>query len=200
MTTPALDANLREAFGRVTYSHKTHEKMIDQLSARVDKWKTARLVLVSLTTGGIFTTIFNLLGLGAAGQIVAAVTSTASLGLAIYQWSFSHERVIQEHRKAANKLWVVREQYCNLITDLVDGSIRDEEARQKRDELTLRLETIYGEAPQTNSDAYEDARRALRLNEEMTFAADEVDLLLPTALRRNQTVDQLDASVPPQHN
>ena len=189
MSVEALDASLREAFGRVVYSHKTHLKEVEQLNESLDRWKWARLILLSLTTGGVIT---NLVHETFVVSVFTALSSSLSLALLIYQLSFNHERAIQDHRRAATRLWGIREEYENLIADIKDGGLTEEAARSKRDDITKRLQDIYAECPDTHYKAYEAARRALKINEDMTFSAEEVDRFLPVALRRPPTREPLD--------
>jgi hypothetical protein len=177
----ALDASLREAFGRVVYSHTTHVKMINQLNTAIHRWRWAQIVILSLTTGGVITNLFQ--GTVWVG-ILAAIGSALSLAMIIYQLSFNYERAVQEHRRAATRLWGIREEYENLIADLQDAGINPEAARAKRDEITRRLQEIYTECPDTTTSAFKAARRALKWSDEMTFSNEEVDQFLPEALRR----------------
>ena len=64
------------------------------------------------------------------------------------------------------------------------GSLSD--IQHKRDVLTDKLKEIYANSPRTTEAAYKKARKALNLQEEMTFLDAEVDAFLPQALRRTQ--------------
>jgi hypothetical protein len=120
---------------------------------------------------------------------LTVVVSALALALAIYQMSFNPEHEILEHRKTANKLWRLREEFANLIGDIKDGALPDEEIRQRRDDLTAQLTQVYADAPPTTSKDYARARTALGIEEEMTFSKEEIDRLLPAELR--------DISTPP---
>jgi len=65
------------------------------------------------------------------------------------------------------------------LTHSVDLKI----AREKRDNLQYELNQIYMSAPRTFKQAYEVARKGLKLNEELTFSEEELDKLLPEKLR-----------------
>ena len=60
-----------------------------------------------------------------------------------------------------------------------------EVVRQKRDDLHQQSSAIYEKAPRTITQAYKQVQKALKFNEELTFSDDEIDLLLPKRLRRN---------------
>ena len=72
----------------------------------------------------------------------------------------------------------------SLITDLKMGDVSIEEIRNCRDRLQEKLSEIYKGCPRTVSKAYKEATDALKLNEELTFADEEIDLFLPIELRK----------------
>ena len=172
-------AAIRESYGRIVYSHKTQEKAVERLYARIGLVKWGNLVLLVLTFSGVLNAVF------AGGPIRNALTvavSALALGLAIYRLSFDPEQEILEHRKAANKLWRLREEYVNLIGDIKDGALSDEGIRRRRDELTAQLDQVYADAPPTTPKDYARAGTALGIGEEMTFSQEEIDRFLPAEL------------------
>jgi hypothetical protein len=171
---------IRESFGRVVYTHKAHEKMIDLLNARKAAIKWLNLTALVLTTGGIITPILDQFPYR---EVMLSFTSAFALGVAIYQISFDPDEKIRAHRKCAKQLWFIRESYISLIADIQDSLITEHEAKAVRDALCSQLSHIYREAPDTNSKAYEKARKALKINEEMTFSSDEIDEFLPSSFR-----------------
>ena len=76
-----LDAQLRESFGRVVYTHKAHEKEADILLARLSKIKLGQILLPAISTGGF---VAMLLGTGWWGSLVGAIFSAALLALNLY--------------------------------------------------------------------------------------------------------------------
>ncbi|RKH53317.1 SLATT domain-containing protein [Corallococcus aberystwythensis] len=171
---------VRDEFGRAAYSHKTHQKMIDGLnrSALLDKRLAA--LLTAATAGN---TIGVLVTEARWAEVSAVILSAVALMLTIYGASRNRERLADQHRQAANGLWLLREKYIHLIGDLRAGVIAEDEGRRLRDELTHQASQIYASAPDTNSNAYEAAQKALKVDEELTFSVKEIDLLLPPALR-----------------
>ena len=83
-------------------------------------------------------------------------------------------------------MWLIRERYLSIITDLKIGNKSIESIQQERDRLVFELGAIYESSPSTNSRAYEKARNALKYNEEMTFSDSEIDSMLPNELRKTQ--------------
>jgi hypothetical protein len=177
-----LEGQLRECFGRVVYTHKTHEKCSDILLERLDKIKTLQIVLSAITTGGIISTVF---GDGQIGTILAVIASTLLLALNTYTKSYDLGEVAQKHKQAAIDIWLIREKYLSLITDLRLGDRSTEEIIRSRDDLLDELHNIYSGAPTTTSKAYRRAQKALQTADDITFSDDEIDSFLPTDLRRN---------------
>jgi hypothetical protein len=171
---------VREEFGRVAYSQKTHQKMVDRLN-RAFLWeKRIAAVLLALTTGN---TIKGLLSDSQAAEVVALVFSSLALLLTVYGLSRNRERQIELHRHAAQSLWLIRERYVHLIGDLHAGSIGIEKGRARRDALTRAAAHVYSSAPDTDAGAYAAAQRALKVDDELTFSKREIDVMLPPAIR-----------------
>ena len=178
-----LDAQLREAFGRVVYTHKAHEKEADILLARLSKIKLGQIVLPAISTGGF---VAMLLGTGWWGSLVGAIFSAALLALNLYTRNYDLAKQAQEHRDAAINIWSIREKYLSLITDLAMEGGSLPEIQQRRDALANELRETYATSPSTTETAYRKAHKALNLKEEMTFSVAEVDSFLPPALRRTE--------------
>jgi hypothetical protein len=175
--------SIRESFGRVVYTHKAHEKMADRLATTSTVFKWAELILIALTAGS---TIKVIVSPGRPYDVVSAILASLTLLITIYQFRFNSDQVIQAHRTAAKKLWLVREKYIALITDLCANAIDSNMARQQRDALVQEVYAVYDAAPSTNSRAYKAAQKALKINEEMTFADNEIDLFLPASLHKTK--------------
>lgn len=176
-----LEGQLREIYGRVVYSHKTHEKCADILLFWLSIIKWCQIILAALSASGYVSTI---LGADATGSIVGSTFSVLLLALNLYTKDHNLSEMASKHRRAANDIWLIREKYLSLIADLVIGGKSLEILQKERDALAEDLHAIYSVAPNTNSRAYAKAQAALKHNEEMTFSDEEVDLFLPSQLRK----------------
>ncbi|WP_263055235.1 SLATT domain-containing protein [Curtobacterium sp. RIT-PI-V] len=182
-----LLAQVREAFGRVAYSHKTQEKQADICFTK-HRWQQGVLIALTAVSSGTFlvavvspfasTTVTSL-----ATSTIAVLVTWVSLGSKTFRF---HEEA-EAHRDTASRLWDVRESYVSLIADLMSHEITDPQARVRRDELQEASRDVYSSAPRTTSKAYERAQDGLKNNEELTFSSRELDLLLPEALRLNES-------------
>lgn len=174
-----LESQIREAYGRIVYTFTCHNKIVQRMLSKNEKIKILQIVLSALTTGGFIVTIIadeKIAG------ILGALVSISLLILNAYTKNFDLVETAQSHQKAADALWILREEYVSLLTDfelLDDGAVM-----AKRDELQFRTAEIYAQSPRTDYKSYVAAQRALKTEEEQTFSDDEIDVMLPNSIRR----------------
>jgi len=182
-----LESQIRECFGRVVFTHKTHEKCSDIYAEKQKKLKLFEIILSALTTTSLLSSVF---GEQKIGTIIGAILSTIILGITIYTKDYDLGQIAKSHADAANKLWNIRELYISLIADIKASNLTIDEIKRKRDDLQDSLHVVYQNAPRTNYKAYERASKSLNENgqlntgEEMTFSDKEIDRFLPQDLRR----------------
>ena len=176
-----LEGQLRELYGRTVYSHKTHEKCADILLCWLSIIKWCQIILPGISTGGFISAFF---GYGTIGSIFGAVFSAFLLALNLYTKDYDLGELASRHRHAANDIWLIREKYLSLITDLAIGRKTLEALQQERDALAEDLHSVYSGVPSTTSQAYRKAQKALKQSEDMTFSDEEIDAFLPTELRK----------------
>jgi len=181
LNTTLLD-QVRECYGRVVWTHKTHEKCADLLDDKNNRIKFWQIVLSAITTTGIFAAVFGEI------PVVGYASAFISLLLTIinaYVKKYDLGGLSEKHSDTASTLWNIRESYLSLITDMYSGIITDDEARKIRDSLQTSLHKLYKGSPRTNvGKAYERASKALKKNEELTFNDEEIDMFLPKSLRK----------------
>ena len=176
-----LEAQIRECFGRVVWSHKTQEKCADILLRRERNIKIWQIVLSALITTSILTSLF---GESRIGIIIGVIFSTMLVVLNTYMKNYNLSEIAQDHSNAANELWNIRETYLSILTDIRAKALTISQVQQKRDELQEKLANIYKGAPRTIAKAYLEAKKALKFNEELTFSDQEIDMLLPKELKK----------------
>ena len=183
---PYLLAQVREAFGRVVYSHKTHEKQAD-ICFNKHRWQQGVLIALTAISSGTF--LAAVVGLLDDPVLTSLATSTIALlvsWLSLGAKAFKFEEETEAHRGIASRLWDVRESYISLIADLMSGTVSDADGRERRHELQQATREAYADAPRTSSRAFARASEGLQHNEEMTFSSREIDLFLPEALRLDE--------------
>ncbi|WP_027376078.1 SLATT domain-containing protein [Kaistella palustris] len=178
-----LEAQIREIYGRVIYTHKTHEKCADVLKTRYDWFKYSEIILSVVTTTSILVVLF---GDGKSAQLVAAICSTVLLGLTLYSKDFNLLAIAERHKAAALDILEIREKLLSLLVDIRIGEESIMQLQERRDILNTDLVNTYRGAPKTINQAYDIASKALKENEEFTFTDAEIDKFLPLSLRRTQ--------------
>jgi len=175
-----IEAQLRENYGKIVYSHKTQEKSADILTSQHKLIKNIQVILSALITTGLLVRIFK-------GEdwalIVSTILSAIQFGFTSFLKEYNLGETIQKHSTAALELFDIREKYLSLLTDLRAGMISPETLIQKRGELHEELSKTYKGSPRTFSKAYKEAQKALQLNDELTFSDEEIDKFLPKTLR-----------------
>lgn len=175
-----LEDQIRECFGRVVYTHKTHERMADNCTKKLNRFKVGQIVLTAATsTGAVGVVVTNETWL----EVATVLVSFLTLFVTTYLKNFDLGATAQKHRDAAAKLWNIRECYLSLLTDL--PALDRQAAVERRDELQTMLAALYQSAPQTDGKAYVEAQKRLQKMEDMTFSADEIDCFLPLSLKRS---------------
>jgi hypothetical protein len=176
-----LDAQIRECFGRVVWSHKTQEKCADIVSARHNIVKYVQIGLSALTTTGVLVTVF---GEHKTIGIITAIISAILFAINTYVKGHDLGEIAQKHSDSASDLWNVREEYFSLLTDIKAEIIDIDELVTKRDSLQDRLSNIYKGSQRTINKAYKEATKALKLNEELTLSDNEINMFLPNELKK----------------
>lgn len=174
-----LESQIREAYGRVTYSQTCHDKFINRIVKLDETIKVCQIVLSGITTSGFVVAIFSNDNIA---SIVGGVFSLALLILNTYMKNFNLSEIAQEHKKASDVLWKIREEYVSLLTDYEMLDV--EEIRNKRDELQDRTAEVYSNSPRTDAKSYHETQKVLKTEEEQTFSEEEIDIMLPNSVRR----------------
>lgn len=73
-----LESQIRECYGRIVWTHKTHEKCADILNSRDGHIKLLQIILSALVTSGITASLFS-----QSKEIIGSVTAIISLFLLI---------------------------------------------------------------------------------------------------------------------
>lgn len=166
---------VKETFGRVAYTHKTHEKDAELAERDARRLKVGNVVVIAVTaSAALIAPSIN----STAAAWVAVVASITGLVFAVYQLSFDPSSDATRHRLAAKSYLELRNRYRRLLADVQSGDVYSAALRERRDSLARELDHLDRTAPQTSSAAYERARAALRGTEELTFSDDEYRHLL----------------------
>lgn len=174
-----LESQIREAYGRIVYTFTCHNKIVQRMLSKNEKIKILQIIFSALTTGGFIVTIIadeKIAG------ILGALVSISLLIMNAYTKNFDLVETAQSHQKAADALWIIREEYVSLLTDF--ELLDDATVMAKRDDLQNRTADVYAQSPKTDYKSYVAAQRALKTEEEQTFSDNEIDVMLPNSIRR----------------
>lgn len=179
----------RELYGRVVYSHKTHEKERELWTRKV-RWE--RWLGVLLTGSTAIAAVIGAAQSNHTAFIVTSVLGGAGAAYSVYQLSFNACKTESEHRGAAKKLLELRERYLMFILRAMADAVPAATLHAELQTLQRETAIVYEYAPDTSAEAYHTAGTGLKDGEELTFSDDELDRLLPRDLRRGKPESQPD--------
>lgn len=171
-------AEVRECFGKVAWSHKTHECQASIYRTYHDRTVWAKIIVSTLAAGSGISTLFT----ESIACYFAAVLSSLVLFIDLIFKNRSYSDLANYHQITATRLWRVRESYQSLIATIVAGDNTLTETRNRMEELADILAEIYQTAPRTSDKAYRLATKKIHEGQ-CSCTDDEVDALLPERLR-----------------
>jgi hypothetical protein len=178
----ALRIQLKEAYGRVLYTYTAHNKLLRRLIKRNNRIGYAQIIFSAISTGGFLGSIISN---AVMATWIGGVFATVLLALSLYFKEFNLSEQITHHRRAADELWLIREEYISLLTDLI--VLTDEEAIEKRDALQNKTYALYKHHPKTDLKSYIETQKALKSEEEQFFTTVEINKMLPIHLRDGES-------------
>ncbi|PKD07888.1 SLATT domain-containing protein [Bifidobacterium longum] len=172
-----LKNQIKEAYGKVTYTYTAHHKLADRLEKKNRYIENTQIALTAFSACGFFAlTVTNKIALA----WLSGISSVLSLFLSIYTKEYKIQNEINQHRNAANALWDIRESYVSLLTDY--EILENDGIRHQRDVLCKKVSEVNNNYPATDSKSYRAAQKALKKDEEQTFKEGEVDSILPNGI------------------
>ena len=173
--------HIRLSFGGVVHTYKAHSELARRLTQRLWQLRAAELLLLA---GALAASIAGLMKNDARYVVLSAVLTGLALALFTFYVAASFESRIYAHRWCASRLWLVREKYRALLSEMRDGTLTIESVRDHRDQLLLELQAIGEHAPLIDRPAYQSAREALAAMPETALTDEEIDRFLPPSLRK----------------
>jgi hypothetical protein len=180
----AFLAQQRDAYGRLVYTHKTHEKMAEIKSWRHNALNMANIGLVALTLCSVIADMASKEGdwWFSSVKIFTITSASAALIFAFIQLSFDPGREAEKHETAAKSFLRLRDSYESLLTDAVGGDELSS-LQARRDALQNQKSEVESSAPPTKPKAYKKAARSLDVSESVTLTPDDINRILPHELR-----------------
>jgi hypothetical protein len=175
-------ATARELYGRVVYSHKTHEQEREIWAAKACTMNRINILLTSITT--MFAVVSAAIRPTWA-LILTALFAAATVAFALYQSGFDPVGKENQHRVTAKELLWIREQLLLLITQCHMSDVNTKHLEHALEVATREVTAVYKFAPNTSPKAYAAADGMIKRGH-FTFSDDEIDNMLPTDLRKKQ--------------
>lgn len=170
---------IKEAFGRVLWSHKVHEKQAEVYECQSIWLDGLSLALTAFTAGSLLYVILDT----DAKPVVSAILSFFALLVRLFSLGFNPKSKFDSHKNTAKGLWAIKEKYIYLISDIYSDSCVNEQIITQRNQLFEETKQIYNSALATSNKAYKLATTALKVNDEHTFYEKEVDKFLPFTIQ-----------------
>lgn len=173
----------RELFGRIIYSHKTHEKEREMWGDKTTWMNWGTVFLTAITT---FFAVYSAVMTTKCALITTAIAAMVTVGFAIWQASFDPASKETQQRIAAKELLWIREQLMLLIMECHMPSVPIAHLQKCLEIINRELAAVYKFAPNTSAKAYAAADKDIK-NGKVSFTDDEIDALLPPILRKKKS-------------
>lgn len=173
-----LQAQLRNDYGKVTYTYTSYNKYIQILKKRDKVINVLQIILLAISTVGLV----SILSIDSfCVKLISAIFSAISLGLTLYTNQFRLNDDMRSFTQGSDELWKIRADYISLLTDI--EQLENKVIARKRDELLERTDAANRKYPKANNRSYRKAQKALKKKEEQFFSDEELDMMLPKHLR-----------------
>lgn len=176
-----LEDIVRTRYGSVAWTHKIHEKQAEIYDKEYGILAVINIIAASVTSAGIVSLIFTdntLL------KIVSALVSFVTICINSLLKVFNLQDMVKTSKTAATKLVALRDDLQTLLLKIHQGKKPIDELTAEFDELQERIHIVYQEVPTTTNKALKKAEIALKVTKDNNFSDNEIDMMLPEALRR----------------
>ena len=171
----------RDLFGRVVYTHETHERERIIWSAKVRRINWWNIILAATTTVlAVTSAAFP----NACWLILTAISAGVTTGCALWQASNDPAGKEGQHRVAAKELLWCRQQLLMLIADC-HIPLPIDQLRHSLEMINRELHAVYKFAPNTSPEAFKQAEAGIKAGH-FSLSDDEVDAILPETLRKKR--------------
>jgi hypothetical protein len=174
----------REIYGRICYSHKTHEKEREIWGATTTRMNLVNVFLAGATT---FLAIISATLTIKTALVATAISAAATVVFVVWQGSFDPAGKENQQRTAAKELLWIREQLLLLIMDCHMPSVPLIQLQKCLEMINREVTAVYKFAPSTSPKALNMAREEIKKGD-ATFSDSEIDDLLPSVLRKQKQI------------
>lgn len=116
--------------------------------------------------------------------MISAIVSFITVFLTALLKAFDYQSMAKANKTAATKLVILRDELQLLLYKIRYATQPVPELIEEYSGIQAKVHAVYQEAPQTTDKAVEKAEIALKEKRNDTDTDEEIDMLLPEALRR----------------
>lgn len=167
----------------MVWTHKIQEKQADIYLMRYNFLEFLRILLVALTSSGIFAVVFiNNFYL----KLVTAIVSAISLFITTYFKSYDLKNLQKQHKKSALEWLELRENIMTVLCDIAINKYDEDQLIEKRDEFLKGKIEIAKRTLDVEEKAVKKASKDLKVRGDNNYSDDEIDSFLPQLARKNK--------------
>lgn len=186
--------HLKLTFGGVVHGYRAHSEVANRLTRRAWHLRIAELVLLG---GALAANVTALMRNNPQYAMLSALLLVCALVLFAVYIAVSLESRVYAHRWSASRLWLIREKYRALLSEMKDGTVTLDEVRSRRDELVSEIHAVVEQSPPVDRPTLEAARQTLTASDDTVLTNKEIDPFLPPSLRselRDETAPGMPAT------
>lgn len=172
--------HLRITFGGVVHEYRAHSDVADRLTRRAWEVRIGELLLLG---GALAANVTALVNRDPRYAVLSAVLVGGALVLFAIYVALNLESRVYAHRWCASRLWLIREKYRALLSEMQDDALTLDIVRARRDQLIEELHAIVEQAPAVDRATYRAARETLKVKADSVITDEEIDPFLPPSLR-----------------
>lgn len=173
--------HLRLTFGHVVSRHRLHTRLAASNARWSHRLRAAETILIA---GVAVLAGYAALGKGRPFEIACAVLAGFAFATVIVHQGLDLSGSARAHAACVTRLWLIRERYRALLSDLADGAIEIEAARLKRDELMHDVHRMYEDGPFAGHHAYREVDSGTAAADRGLLTDEDIDLLLPKPFQK----------------
>jgi hypothetical protein len=174
-----IHATARELYGRAVWTHKVHEVEREECTKQTIRLNRWNIGIAALTTA---LAVSSPLISHPWGIILTALSAATNVCFVVAQASSNPAEKESQQRVAAKEVLCLREDLLLLIMRCQMSNAKAEDLLKDLESITRELTRAYKFMPNTSPVANGEAGKRLGRGE-MTFSDEEIDNLLPAAMR-----------------
>lgn len=179
-----LEDLVRIQYANVFWTHKIQEKQAEIYGCYHKVFSVANIILASLTSAGIISIVLtDAYWLKLVSAFISFFVTVISTVLA----TFDYKNLAKANKATATKLVCCRNDLLLLLGKINNKDQSVQELIDSFDQLQKKIHEIYQGAPNTTDRAVAKAGKAINDNKDGVYTDEEIDKLLPEALKRGKT-------------